>query len=63
MTNFEKQQERLSRIRDRIKTAKALLEFMLEQEPQTDETQTLAERLKGQIKNDEIALLVATSTP
>ena len=63
MTNLEKQRKRISRIEERIRDAKSLLEFVREQKDQTDKIQTLGERLKAEIKNNEIALLVAKSTP
>lgn len=62
MTNLEKQQKRTRRLEERLRTAKSLLEIMQEDQDQTDETQALAERLKAEIKNCEIALLVAMNT-
>lgn len=36
MTNLEKQRKRISRIEERIRDAKSLLEFVREQKDQTD---------------------------
>lgn len=62
-SNFKNQQKRIGQIEERIRTAKTLLKIMQEDQDQTDEVQALAEQLRAEIKNCEIARLVALGTP